>query len=283
MTRQIRLRQSATTRAFASVALGMILFISLSVVLPIKDHSQAAHSKRAGLSFEERVAAQRAIEEVYWQHRIWPKEENPQPKPLLDEVMPESVIRAKVEDYLRQSNALEQYWQRPITAEQLQAEIERMARQTKQLAVLRELWAALRDDPLVVAECLARPLLAERLMREQEEQAEGRRPKAETATIKLIDPELCQICQQRNGTIHDQQRHTDHRHRAQQRDQRADHHQQTGLHGCTDQCLHSHSAQPCARADELESGFRNGWRRGLHADCEWNGLRQWRSRAMERQ
>jgi hypothetical protein len=26
------------------------------------------------LNFEERVAAQRAIEQVYWSHRIWPKE-----------------------------------------------------------------------------------------------------------------------------------------------------------------------------------------------------------------
>ena len=32
------------------------------------------------VTFEERVAAQRAIEEVYWTHRIWPKE-NPGAKP----------------------------------------------------------------------------------------------------------------------------------------------------------------------------------------------------------
>jgi hypothetical protein len=89
-------------------------------------------------SLEERVAYQRAIEEVYWRHRLWPKE-NPQPKPSLDELMPESVIRAKVEDSLRQSQALEVYWQRPMTGEQLQAEMERMAHRTKQPEVLREL------------------------------------------------------------------------------------------------------------------------------------------------
>ena len=32
------------------------------------------------LTFEERVAYQYAIEEVYWRHRIWPKD-NPGPKP----------------------------------------------------------------------------------------------------------------------------------------------------------------------------------------------------------
>ena len=42
------------------------------------------------LSFEQRVGCQRAIEEVYWQHRIWPAA-NPGPKPALDEVLPDAV------------------------------------------------------------------------------------------------------------------------------------------------------------------------------------------------
>ena len=46
----------------------------------------------------------------------------------------------------------------PITADQLQAEMERMARDTKQPEVLRELFDALGNDPFVIAECLARPL-----------------------------------------------------------------------------------------------------------------------------
>jgi hypothetical protein len=53
--------------------------------------------------------------------------------------------------------------QRPITGEQLQAEMEQMAQRTKQPEVLRELWAALGNDPFVIAECLARPVLVERL------------------------------------------------------------------------------------------------------------------------
>ena len=43
------------------------------------------------LTFDERVQAQKAIEEVYWRHRIWPKD-NPTHKPALDAVMPESAI-----------------------------------------------------------------------------------------------------------------------------------------------------------------------------------------------
>src|SRR6266498_2561121 len=78
-----------------------------------------------GLTFAERVAYQRAIEEVYWRHRIWQKE-NPSPKPSLDAVMSQAQLEKKVADYLRNSQALEQYWKQPITAEQLQAEMNRM-------------------------------------------------------------------------------------------------------------------------------------------------------------
>src|SRR5882724_5463794 len=114
------------------------------------------------LTFSERVAYQRAIEDVYWRHRIWPKE-NAKPKPSLDEVMSAEQIEKKVEDYLRDSRALEAYWQRSIAPEQLEAEMERMARKTKQPEVLRELFEALGNDPFVIAECLARPVLTKRL------------------------------------------------------------------------------------------------------------------------
>jgi len=43
----------------------------------------AATSPRLTLTFSERVAYQRAIEEVYWRHRIWPAA-NAGPKPPLD-------------------------------------------------------------------------------------------------------------------------------------------------------------------------------------------------------
>jgi N-acetylneuraminic acid mutarotase len=117
------------------------------------------------LTFADRVAYQRAIEEVYWRHRIWPKE-RPDPKPSLDAVMSHAQLEKKVEDYLCNSQALEDYWQRPITPDQLQAEMERIASHTKQAAVLREIFAALGNDAFVIAECLARPVLAERLLTE---------------------------------------------------------------------------------------------------------------------
>ena len=78
--------------------------------------------------------------------------------------MSHAQLENKVEDYLRDSLVLEDHWQKLITAEQLQAEMDRMARDTKQPEVLRELFEALGNDPAVIAECLARPILAERLI-----------------------------------------------------------------------------------------------------------------------
>jgi N-acetylneuraminic acid mutarotase len=123
----------------------------------------AALSVQRTLTFAERVSYQRAIEEVYWRHRIWPKERH-DPKPSIDSVMSQEQLERKVADYLRKSQALEDYWHRPITAEQLQAEMDRMASHTKQPEVLQELFEALGNDPFIIAECLARSVLADQLL-----------------------------------------------------------------------------------------------------------------------
>ena len=130
-------------------------------------------SQPRAFTFAERVAYQRAIENVYWRHRIWPKE-NPDPKPSLDAVMSQAQLENKVAGYLHDSLMLQDHWQKPITAEQLQAEMDRMARDTKQPEVLRELFEALGNDPAVIAECLARPILAERLIADLSAQDETR-------------------------------------------------------------------------------------------------------------
>ena len=111
------------------------------------------------LSFADRVSYQRAIEEVYWRHRVGPNQANGT-KLLFDDVMPKEQIERKVEDYLRSSHALDEYWHQPITAEQLQSEMERMAQHTRRPDVLRELFEALGSDPFIIAECLVRPVLA---------------------------------------------------------------------------------------------------------------------------
>src|SRR3954453_4562726 len=65
------------------------------LVAPLLDRSSSVRT----LSFGDRDRYQRATEQVYWQHRIWPKE-NARSKPALDEVMSRAEVENKVQDYL---------------------------------------------------------------------------------------------------------------------------------------------------------------------------------------
>jgi N-acetylneuraminic acid mutarotase len=152
-------RRSIAVVIFATAACSILSGALLAFVRP----GALIQALPRKMTFAERVAYQQAIEDVYWRHRIWPKE-RPDPKPSLDVVMTQAQIEKKVADYLRKSQALEDQWQRPLSAEQLQAAMDRMAKQTRQPEVLHELFEALGNDAFVIAECLARPVLTERLV-----------------------------------------------------------------------------------------------------------------------
>src|SRR5438309_7353867 len=153
----------ALTGLLLCAATACLIFIPTRSGLAFLHPQASSNASQRTLTFEERVAYQRAIEDVYWRHRIWPKDRS-DPKPSLDAVMSQAQLEKKVADYLRNSQALDDYWQRPITAAQLQAEIDRMAQHTKQPEVLQEFFEALGNDPFVIAECLVRPALANRLL-----------------------------------------------------------------------------------------------------------------------
>ena len=139
------------TRATAKVVVGLLVTLS-------------GIGLTYGLDREQRYDGRRAVEQVYWRHRIWP-EQNPGPKPALSEVLPEHLVREQVEEALRKSWALESMFGRPITEAQMQAELRRMARDSRDPQTLRELWLALGNDPERVQEVLVRPALADRLLR----------------------------------------------------------------------------------------------------------------------
>jgi hypothetical protein len=145
---------------FSGIEMKKVTIVFSVVLMAVLSPSVFANKP---LTFEERVKVQEAIERVYYSHRIWPKE-NPQPKPAFEKMVTKEQIEAKVTDYLKKCSALETFWQRPIIASQLQAEMDRMAKGTKDAATLNELFAALNNDPYLIAECLARPLLADRLI-----------------------------------------------------------------------------------------------------------------------
>jgi N-acetylneuraminic acid mutarotase len=110
------------------------------------------------LTFEDRVQAQAVIQRVYQSHQV----DDARP---FEEAMPRAVLEAQVASYLRKSAALEKYWKTPITREMLLAEVARMRRGSRMPERLAEIERALGDDPLLIEECLARPVLVDRLVR----------------------------------------------------------------------------------------------------------------------
>jgi N-acetylneuraminic acid mutarotase len=111
----------------------------------------------------DRVYYQRAVDEVSWKHTLWPDGNSVKPAYAATEAA--RAINIKVDDVLRKSNALSQLWGQQITGEMLQAEIDRMVHNSKQPAILLELFAALHNNPDLVAEVVARPALVDRLTR----------------------------------------------------------------------------------------------------------------------
>ena len=72
-----------STSARALLALVLLTAGGFVTVKAASFGSQATNSaSQRTLTFDARVAYQRAADEVYWQHRIWPKE-NPGSKPSL--------------------------------------------------------------------------------------------------------------------------------------------------------------------------------------------------------
>ena len=104
--------------------------------------------------------------------------------------MSQAQLEKKVAEYLRDSEVLQRSRHGPITAEQLQAEMDRMAQHTKEPEVLREVFKALENNPFVIAECLARPVLAEDLLRkihdDYQEPLDFRRGSAENQKRKPV-------------------------------------------------------------------------------------------------
>src|SRR5436190_10959691 len=173
--------------SFRALLALLICAATCSIVVGILRPQAVAQLPNRTLTFAERGSYQHAIEEVYWRHRIWPKKRT-DPKPPLDAVMSQAQVEKKVADYLRNSQALEDYWQWSITAERLQAEMDRMAQHTKQPKVLHELFASLGNDPFVIAECLARPILAERIIANLSGQSENRNKQFASAQAKAFWP-----------------------------------------------------------------------------------------------
>src|SRR5689334_23219109 len=100
-------------RLISTLLLGAIFAVGATYASPIPEPAGSGRSTRASplqagsqspsyfktgvLDLKTRIWAQTQIEQVFWSHRIWPKE-NPQPKPPFEQMVPASVIEIKVTD-----------------------------------------------------------------------------------------------------------------------------------------------------------------------------------------
>ena len=148
-----------------SASLGWLSLSTLSLfclLLPLGQVRVLASGPRT-LSFEERVQAQEAIERVYYSHRIWP-EGDLCPRPPFEETVPRNTIEAKVTDDLKKREVLARWWGQQLTDANLEAELERMGRSSRAPEVLKELRAVLGHDEVLIRECLAGPILTQRVL-----------------------------------------------------------------------------------------------------------------------
>src|SRR5438874_13312851 len=104
-TSQPMQKKSTSSSAFFTPRALLILLLCAAACLTaagtllafFRSEGQSKTSQRT-LTFQERVAYQRAIEDVYWRHRIWPRSggERPDAKPALDAVMSQAHLERKV-------------------------------------------------------------------------------------------------------------------------------------------------------------------------------------------
>ncbi|MEJ5166101.1 MAG: kelch repeat-containing protein [Thermoanaerobaculia bacterium] len=107
------------------------------------------------LSLEERAKYKMKIEEVYQRIRTEGKNSS----------LPDlNFFKQEAEKDLKYSNALKIYFNFEIKQENLQAELERMAKNSKQPEVLRKIFEALNNDPELIAEVFVRSILSRRLL-----------------------------------------------------------------------------------------------------------------------
>lgn len=122
-----------------------------------------ASAGNPALGTAERVECLERIERVLWSHRIWP-DANPGPRPAPESRVDRRALAARVRRDLAADAELARRRGHGISAGELQAELERMARASLDRKLLGELFDALDRDPLLAAECLARPALTARLL-----------------------------------------------------------------------------------------------------------------------
>ncbi len=153
----------------------------LSLILPPLASTGPATRE---LTFEQRVAAQVALDRIASSHRSGAAQ-------APDEVAAEDLAHRRVRTWMLQEAALSRFVGTRITVGQLDEELDRIMAHTAMPGRLGELLTALDNDRFLAREILARPLLADRLLRlhyaSDETRHAAARREAETLASDLFE------------------------------------------------------------------------------------------------
>ncbi len=110
--------------------------------------------------FTTLVTDRTAIEQVYYQHRLGTK-------PPLAETLPRATLETLVQADLKKESVLREHYGVFITRSLLEAEVQRINTTTRAPEMLAEIKTALGNDAERFASAFAKPILVERLLRDQ--------------------------------------------------------------------------------------------------------------------
>ena len=151
------------------IAIFCLFCALLSPLVPAASYADQAPTTGSSVDpqkvISDRASCLRAIGEVYWDARIWPAV-NPGPKPDFSAIIPPEYFSDEARKTLAMGLALESIFGRAIEPVDLQNELDRIAAKSRRPDLLRRIFASLGNNPEALAECLARPLLTERWLRE---------------------------------------------------------------------------------------------------------------------
>ncbi len=125
-----------------------VLFLALTAFVPAAP----------GADLAALVADRAAIERVYYEHRLGTK-------PPFEETLPAATLEKLVRADLKKEVVLKRTYGVEITPELVAAEVQRIDGTTRAPEILLELKKALGGDPVRFARSLARPIVAERVLR----------------------------------------------------------------------------------------------------------------------
>lgn len=137
---------------------------SMRAVVAADNIPRGDSSRLKTMSLGERTRLIERVEEVYASNRAGTGV-TASAQGVLSQQTIREVAEREALDTVEKSAALEALYGRSISPSMLQAELDRMARESRAPGVLRELFSALGNDADAAAEALARPALADRLLR----------------------------------------------------------------------------------------------------------------------